>query len=123
MPWRTRKPCSWPGCSELTSGSYCAGHSRQAPKQQDRRPSSSVRGYGRTWRRVRERTLRAHGIPPDRWPLYAVDHNPPYDPEIDPNHNHYTLIPRLIAEHNRKTATVDTKRDELGRFSGKGAGG
>jgi hypothetical protein len=51
--------------------------------------------------------LRAHGIPKEKWSLYAVDHNPPYNPAVEPDHEKYTLIPRLITEHNRKTASED----------------
>jgi hypothetical protein len=62
--------------------------------------------------------LRDHGIPQDQWPLYAVDHNPPYNPEVEPDHSKYKLVPRLIEDHNSKTAREDTKRDHKGRFSG-----
>lgn len=47
------------------------------------------------------------GIPEDQWRLYDVDHNPPYDPSREPNHWAYSLVPRLHADHSRKTAAHD----------------
>jgi ribosomal protein L37E len=82
------------------------------------RPNSNKRGYDYSWRKIREQVLRDQGIPQAQWPLYAVDHNPPYNPEIEPDHTKYDLVPRLIEDHNSKTAREDTKRDQKGRFTG-----
>ena len=30
-------------------------------------------------------------IPHERWNLFDVDHNPPYNPEIEPDHEKYEL--------------------------------
>jgi hypothetical protein len=76
------------------------------------------RGYDYTWQKIRVRVLKEFGIPKEQWSLYAVDHNPPYNQEVEPDHTRYQLVPRLIAEHNRKTAREDTKRDHKGRFTG-----
>lgn len=86
---------------------------------QQSRPSPSSRGYDGRWRKIRARVLEAAGIPKEAWHLYAVDHNPPYDQAVDPDHTHYELVPRLIAEHNRKTAREDVKRDASGRIRGR----
>jgi len=56
------------------------------------------------------------GIPQNQWPLYDVDHNPPYDPIKEPDHRRYVLVPRLRSDHSRKTATQDCQRDTMGRF-------
>lgn len=85
----------------------------------DTRESSFDRGYDAQWRKVRISILASAGIPEDQWPLYAVDHNPPYDKNIEPDHTRYTLIPKLIADHNRKTAIEDTPRDADGNFASK----
>jgi hypothetical protein len=69
--------------------------------------------------------LARYGIPRDEWPKYDVDHNPPYDPDAEPDHRKYTLIPRLHSDHASKTAREDTRRDADGRFQGgrqRGAG-
>ncbi len=75
------------------------------------RPSrSGGKSYAHGWRKVRERVLREAGIPKDLWSQYDVDHNPPYDPSVEPDHYLYELIPRLHADHSRKTANEDNYR-------------
>ncbi len=71
------------------------------------RPSPSRRGYGPAWRKIRERVLREWSIPLKDWPLYDVDHNPPYDPEVELDHMKYRLTPRLHGGHSAKTAASD----------------
>ena len=51
--------------------------------------------------------LKQAGIPQTQWHLYDVDHRPAYNPDIEPDHNKYNLVPMLKADHSRKTATVD----------------
>lgn len=79
---------------------------RRAVRQDDR-PSASSRGYNSQWRKVRAEVLRAYGIPRDLWSLYDVDHRPPYNPTVEPDHRKYELVPMLHADHSRKTATED----------------
>lgn len=98
------------------SGDYCPQHR----KPRKPRPSSAGRGYGYRWQKVREEVLLRHGIPREQWSLYDVDHNPPYNKEIEPDHRKYQLTPRLHAEHSRKTAEQDIKRDERGQRWVKG---
>lgn len=86
------------------------------PRPRDKRISSSKRGYGNPWRKIRIEILKEYNIPKEKWPLYDVDHNPPYDPLIEPDHRRYKLIPRLHSEHSKKTANYDVKRDTSGRF-------
>jgi len=106
MPNRPLRPCKSPRCPNLTDArsGYCIAHVCKVP---DPRPSAAKRGYGAGWRQIRERTLRLFGIPMKDWHLYAIDHRPPYDPAIEPDHTKYTLIPMLISEHSRKTAGLD----------------
>ena len=84
------------------------------------RPSrSGGKSYGNGWKKVRIHVLAMHGIPREQWSLYDVDHNPPYDADIEPDHYKYNLIPRLHAEHSQKTANEDIGRIN-GRFVKKG---
>lgn len=109
MPYAAKKPCKHPGCSALTDTRYCPAHVslHAAPRQTDKRPSAAKRGYGDGWRQIRARTLRAYGIPFEDWSKYDLDHNPPYDQAKEPDHTKYVLVPRLRAEHSRKTAKED----------------
>ena len=110
MPSRPKRYCSYPGCREYAvKGSlYCQKHRPvKQNRSRDTRPSAAKRGYGREWQNIRKIILAEYGIPKERWPLYDVDHNPPYNPDVDPNHWNYELIPRLHSEHSRKTAKQD----------------
>ena len=122
MPYKTKlRRCSRCGRTHDTGASLCSSCS-PALQNVNPRLSASARGYDHTWRKIRESVLRDAGIPEDQWPLYDVDHNPPYNPSIEPDHTAYTLIPRLKSSHSHKTATEDTPRDYHGRFTRKGGG-
>ena len=87
--------------------------------RRDARKSAARRGYGHKWRKIREEVLSRAGIPQHHWYLYDVDHNPPYDPDVEPDHRKYELVPLLHAEHSWKTAERDMKRTKTGRFCEK----
>jgi 5-methylcytosine-specific restriction protein A len=57
MPTRAGRPCRWPGCPEIIppqGAPYCPAHASEASRQYEaQRPSSSRRGYGANWRKVR----------------------------------------------------------------------
>lgn len=63
MPRRPPRPCQHPGCGVLVhgaAGSRCPAHEQQQkPDWDQRRGSSTARGYGADWRRLRDRKLRA----------------------------------------------------------------
>jgi len=109
MPTAPPRLCSHPGCGVLVQGGRCAKHKKAKRKQyEEGRPSAAKRGYGRYWREVvRPTVLREYGIPEDDWHLYEIDHDPPYNPEVDANHWNYTLTPLTHSEHGRKTSTHD----------------
>ncbi len=110
VPKRPPRPCKHPGCSNLSYTGYCERHAPAVPVlsvSSRSRPSASRRGYGRGWQRIRARVLTASGIPQSDWPLYDVDHRPPYDPDVEPDHSKYELVPMLRSEHSRKTARQD----------------
>ena len=109
---RAARVCPRQECINLVygRGSLCNEHARQARQRRDARnvrPSSTERGYGREWQEIRKEVLRAHGIPPNQWPKYQVDHQPRYNPAIEPNHRAYNLVPMLRENHSRKTAMED----------------
>lgn len=58
MPFRSPRPCTQPGCTELvTSGSHCSIHAKKADEQ---RGSAAERGYGSAWRKIRNAFLQKH---------------------------------------------------------------
>ncbi|MFJ2906878.1 HNH endonuclease [Streptomyces sp. NPDC087212] len=58
MPRKPRPPCSVPGCPELTAkGGRCPTHAKEAEAA---RGTTTAKGYGVKWERIRKRYLYAH---------------------------------------------------------------
>lgn len=50
MPQSAKKPCSKPGCPNLTNGGYCGKHHKQKEREyENSRESAAKRGYTREW--------------------------------------------------------------------------
>ena len=64
MPRKPKRPCSYPGCPELTGGSYCNKHQSKMDKQYNKyqRDPDSNKRYGRAWKRIRDRYVKAHPL-------------------------------------------------------------
>ena len=64
MPKKPLKPCSFPGCPNLTEGTYCEKHKKEQDKQYNKflRSPDHNKKYGRNWRRVRERYIKLHPL-------------------------------------------------------------
>ena len=63
MPQKPKRPCSYPGCPELTAGQYCDKHQRIVARDYDRRRGSAAsRGYDDRWRKARKRYLIEHPL-------------------------------------------------------------
>lgn len=63
MPWAPKRPCTHPGCPELTNGGRCARHRREEQRAYNRARGSSARqGYGSRWRRARAMYLAEHPL-------------------------------------------------------------
>ena len=52
MPYKPKRPCSYPGCPRLTSGRYCEEHQKiiTAHYNKHQRDPASKRRYGRAWK-------------------------------------------------------------------------
>lgn len=65
MPYKPKRPCAYPECSRLTAKEqYCDEHQKIMNKhynQHERDPVSNKR-YGRAWKRIRDRYIRAHPL-------------------------------------------------------------
>ena len=62
MPRRPKRPCSFPGCPNLTDGRFCEEHAKQEAKRYERyeRDPASKRRYGRAWKRIRDKYVQEH---------------------------------------------------------------
>ena len=64
VPSKPKRPCSFPGCPQLTSGRFCDDHAKVEAKryeQYDRDPETQRR-YGRAWKRIRDRHISQHPL-------------------------------------------------------------
>ena len=64
MPIKPKRPCSFPGCPELTDGMFCEEHAKQEARRYERygRYPAAKKRYGRTWKRIRDRYINAHPL-------------------------------------------------------------
>lgn len=64
MPYKPKKPCSHPGCPNLTGKQYCQLHASQANREYDqyrRRPDHN-KLYGRRWKTIRDLYISKHPL-------------------------------------------------------------
>ena len=56
MPRKPKRPCSYPGCPNLTDGRFCPEHEKMEAKRYERydRDPNTKRRYGRAWKRIRD---------------------------------------------------------------------
>jgi hypothetical protein len=107
MPIRPKGPCRVPTCPGLEQAhGFCERHQGLYSPPVDRRGRTS-HGYGHGWARIRREVLRAHGIPEAEFHLWDLDHRPPYNPKIEPDHRRYDLVPMRHGTHSTKTARQD----------------
>ena len=59
MPYKPPKPCSYPGCPNLTHDRYCEKHQREVNRNYDRyhRDPESPGRYSGEWRQIRKMQL------------------------------------------------------------------
>ncbi|MGY6129117.1 HNH endonuclease (plasmid) [Paraburkholderia strydomiana] len=61
MPSRPMRPCKQPGCRALVASGYCDAHAYKASnwaKRVERKGSTTARGYGAAWQRLRASILK-----------------------------------------------------------------
>lgn len=64
MPYKPKKPCAYPGCSNLTSETYCDEHKSKVRKNYNDffRDRATKRKYGCNWKRIRDRYIAEHPL-------------------------------------------------------------
>lgn len=63
-PRKPKRPCSHPGCPNLTDGRFCEQHEKEEARRYetyDRDPAVKKR-YNRTWRRIRDQYIAEHPL-------------------------------------------------------------
>jgi 5-methylcytosine-specific restriction protein A len=64
MPKKPKRPCSSPGCPELTDGRFCPEHAKKEASRYEKyqRDPETRKRYGRAWKRIRDRYIAAHPL-------------------------------------------------------------
>ena len=64
MPYKPKRPCSHPGCPNLTATRFCKEHTKEENKRYERydRDPAAKRRYGRAWKRIRDRYIAHHPL-------------------------------------------------------------
>lgn len=64
MPKKPKRPCSYPGCPNLTGGQYCEEHEAAARKRYNKyeRSADVNKKYGRAWKRIRDHYAAVHPL-------------------------------------------------------------
>ena len=64
MPRKPKRPCSFPGCPNLTDGRFCEEHEKLEQRRYEKydRDPATKRRYGRAWKRIRDRYAQAHPL-------------------------------------------------------------
>ena len=54
---KPKRPCSYPGCPNLTDGRFCEEHEKLENQRYEKyeRDPATKRRYGRAWKRIRDR--------------------------------------------------------------------
>ena len=116
MPYKAKKPCSQPGCPNITDGQFCKEHKAAHDKEYDQqRGTSAERGYGANWQRLRKMVLARQPICEDPFGFHKeynetvaaneVDH---ITPLADGGSNEMINLQALCKPcHSTKTAAID----------------
>ena len=64
MPRKPKRPCSFPGCPNLTDGRYCEEHAKKVMKNYNRyeRDADTPKRYNRHWKRIRDAYVAEHPL-------------------------------------------------------------
>lgn len=111
---KPKRPCSYPGCPELTADRYCDKHQKQVTKEYDqRRGSAAERGYNHEWRKARNRFLAEHPLcvmcerEGKLTPANVVDHIVPHKGDKVKFWDQLNWQGLCVHHHSLKTAKED----------------
>lgn len=64
MPRKPKRPCSYPGCPELTEERFCNKHQKEEAQRYEKysRDPATRRRYGRAWKRIRDSFVQQHPL-------------------------------------------------------------
>jgi 5-methylcytosine-specific restriction protein A len=110
VPYKPKKPCSYPNCPNLADGCYCDKHSSLNTNS---RGNASERGYNSRWRKARDRFLKVNPLCVECLkenklvPATVVDHIVPHrgDKNLFWDESNWQAL--CECHHNKKTRLQD----------------
>ncbi|SHF44191.1 HNH endonuclease [Caloramator proteoclasticus] len=121
MPRKPKRPCSYPGCPELTDGRYCERHEKEMTREYNRNNRTYKYLYNSTrWKRLRIKFLKENPLCAECGkkgivrPAEVVDHIIPHKGNKELFWDESNLQALCKECHDRKTAKED------GRWGRKG---
>jgi len=122
-PRKPRKPCSFPGCPELTEDRYCDKHKKEVDSEYNRTSSHYKHLYNSSrWRRLRIQFIRVHPlceVCKRKGVVNAaeiVDHIKPHQGNEGLFWNESNWQALCKSCHDRKTAKEDGRWGRKGRI-------
>lgn len=126
MPRKPKRPCSYPGCPELTEGRYCEKHEKEITKEYNRNNRTYKYLYNSTrWKKLRIKFLKEHPLCAECGkkgivrPAEVVDHIIPHKGNKELFWDEDNLQALCKGCHDRKTAKEDGRwgrKDEVYRY-------
>ncbi len=114
MPRKPKRPCSYPGCPELTDRQYCDQHQAKISRAYNKeRDPEAGKLYGRQWQRARKQYLVEHpfcvqcAAEDHLVPATEVDHIVPHKGDRKLFWDKTNWQPLCKPCHSRKTAKED----------------
>jgi 5-methylcytosine-specific restriction enzyme A len=63
VPRKPKRPCSYPGCPNLTDGCYCEKHQKVIDSKYNKeRAFLMKKRYGKQWKMIRDRYIKLHPL-------------------------------------------------------------
>lgn len=114
MPRKPKRPCSYPGCPELTEGRYCEKHDKEMAREYNRNNRTYKHLYNTArWKRLRIQFLKEHPLCEEcsrkgiAKPAEVVDHIIPHRGNKELFWDEDNLQALCKECHDRKTAKED----------------
>lgn len=126
MPKKPKRPCSYPGCPELTNGRYCERHEKEMTREYNRNNRAYKYLYNTArWKKLRIKFLKENPLCAECGkigivrPAEVVDHIIPHKGNKELFWDEDNLQALCKECHDRKTAKEDGRwgeKDKLYKY-------
>lgn len=121
MPYKPKRPCSYPGCPRLTEGRFCSKHKRERDREYNKKARPHKKLYKSAgWQRLRKWFLSKHPLCKECerqgriTSAQVVDHIKPHRGDLELFWDVNNLQALCKSCHDRKTAKKDNRWGKKG---------